>query len=286
MSADHSREEPLDDGPDWRWQRLKSLVESDRQLPSRVSDPILRRGYQFFKKRAKAIDLEDRIWLQADFPDIYDAHAQFCNDNSEKWIIEAAVLAGQTDEFIAEYIGKSVATVKAYQDYFFDVRDKMKAEGYIQNRFLKLPFMSGAGTFDYDTMLKMAALSSGGWRLVRELLNHQQISPEGIKWLKISFLHNLILKGWISINRIEPNNFSSVELINSTLRLAEMEHNAHQAKLAQKDAKAQESELLMGLQVLLNSVQTGILRPEIVVGDEQRAMAKLEANHGENGQGN
>ena len=142
----------------------------------------------------------------------------------------------------------------------------------------------GASGIDPDLLLKMAAWG-GGWQLVQDFLDFRHVSMDSVAWLKTAFLQALVKKGWISVQCMDPNKFSAIEMLNTVLRYAELEFNASQAKLNRKDGEAQESQVFEGLRSLLNSVQTGILRPERVVGDELRALTLVEADHGKDGQG-
>lgn len=276
------REKVLEDGPDWRWNRVRYLVSRNPQAAPRAGDPLIRIGCRYLSRRNRMQEQEDQAWLRSDYPDLYDAHLMYENPDSERWIVEAGILADQTDEFLAEYVATRPGVVQTYADYFFDIRSKLKAPGYITNRLLRPAVMSGAATLDNDLLLKMAAWA-GGWRLVQETLDFRHLSGDSVGWLKTAFIHELVKKGWVAIRRLDVNNYTAMELINTVLRLAEIEHNANEAKLARKEGQTQESEVFAGLRSLLNSVQTGILRPEKVIGDEERALALLEANHGKDG---
>lgn len=276
------REQVLDDGPEWRWSRVTRIVEQDRTPPRRTCDALIRRACNYLKRRGRLRDLEDQAWLQQDYPDLFGAHNLYENPESEKWIIEAGILADQEDGFIADYVATTPAVVKAYTDYFFDIRGKLKSPGFIINRVLRPAAQRGTAMNENDMMIKMAAWT-GGWKLVQESLDSRHLSVESLNWLKTAFLHELIKKGWMAARRVDVNNFTAMEIINSVLRVAELEHDVKKTKLVHKDDKVQTNEVLAGLQGLLNSMQTGILRPETVVGPEERAMAVPEESHGKDG---
>lgn len=275
------REQVLDDGPEWRWSRVTAIVEQGHTPPRRASDRLIKRGCTYLKRRLRLRDLEDQCWLQSDYPDLFGAHTMYENPESEKWLIEAGVLCKQTDEDLAAYISTSPGVIKAYTDYFFDIRSRLNAPGFIINRILRPVTKRGAVTDEHDLMIKMAAWT-GGWQLVKESLDSRHLSDASISWLKTSFIHELVKKGWMSVRRIDVNNFTAMELINAVLRLAELEQDVHKTKMQQKDEKIQQNEVLAGLQGLLNNMQTGILRPTKVTGVEERAVL-LEKNHGKDG---
>lgn len=276
------QEQVLDNGPDWRWNRVRRLASKGRKPSARICDSLIREGCRYLTRRYRLRDSEDQFWLHQDFPDLYDAHVMYENTDSERWIVEAGVLAGQPDDFLARYVASRPEVIRTYADYFYDIRDKLESDGYIINRLLRPAVMHGSSTYDPDFMLKMAAWADG-WRGVQSMLDFRHLSVDGLAWLKVSFIHTLVKKGWLATQRVEVNNYTSMELINTVLRLAELEFNDRNAKAARREGQAQESEILAGLQVLLNTMQTGILRPEKVIGDEPRALAMLETNHGKDG---
>jgi len=278
-----SNDEIFDDGPGWRWSRIKYLIKNELPPPRRTADALIRRGYLYLKRRTGLVQNPgDEIWLREAYPDLFAAHNLYQNTDSERWIIEAGVIAEQTPEFLAEYTAQKPEVIRLYEAYFFDVRDKLKAPGYIITRLLK-PALRGGANDEVDLLIKLAAWV-GGWKFVQETIDARHLSVDSLNWLKTAFIHELVQKGWRAIRRIDVNNYTASELIGHVLRLAELEQSAKQLELAQKGEKLKNNELQTGLQALLNSVQTGILRPEKVVGDEERALAALEANiHGENG---
>jgi hypothetical protein len=279
-----ANEDVFDDGPGWRWSRIEQLIKRELSPPRRTSDPLIRRGYQYLKRRmALYLNPSDEHWVREDYPDLFAAHNMWQDTMSERWIVEAGILADQTHEFLASYIASKPEVVRAYENYFFDIRDKLRSPGYIINRLIRPGVSQGTAEGEYDQMVKLAAWV-GGWKLVQDTIDARHLTYESISWLKTAFVHELVKKGWLAARLIKVNNFTAPELINSVLRLAELEQTALQAKLAQKGEEVKDNELYAGLQALLNSAQTGILRPELVVGDEERALAAMEANiHGENG---
>jgi hypothetical protein len=278
-----SNDDIFDDGPGWRWSRIQYIIKNALPPPRRATDPLIRRGYQYLKRRNGILQNPgDEHWVRADYPDLFAAHNLYQNTSSERWIVEAGVLADQTPEFLADYTATRPEVVRAYEAYFFDIRDKLKAPGYIITRLLR-PALRGTAKDEVDLMVKLAAWV-GGWRLVQDTIDARHLSVESVGWLKTAFVHELVKKGWLAVRRIDVNNFTASELIGHVLRLAELEQSAKQMELAQKGEQVKDNEIYTGLQALLNSVQTGILRPEKVVGDEERAMAALEVNiHAENG---
>jgi len=275
------REIVLDDGPEWRWNRVTQIVEQDRTPPRRMSDAMIRRACNYLRRYHRLREMEDQVWLQGDYPDLFGAHRMYENPESEKWIIEAGILAKQDDVFLAQYIASKPEVIKAYADYFFDVRSRLNSPGFIINRVLRPAAQRGAAVDENEMMIKMAAWT-GGWNLVQETLDSRHLSVDSLNWLKTAFIHELVKKGWMATRRVDVNNFTAMDIINSVLRVAELEHEAKKTKLIHKDEKAQTNEVLAGLQGLLNQMQTGTLRPDKVIGPEKRSMV-LEESHGKDG---
>lgn len=265
----------IDDGPDWRWGLVMHYVDTNKQPPRRTSDRHVRRAFNYLRKRDKVLDVDSELWVRREYPDIFVAHDMFRNPCSEKWIIEAAILARQTSEQIADYIGCEKEVVDAYERYFFDVRKKLNSPGWISTRVLGPAFKNGAGPGDHDQLLKLAAWTSG-WELVREFLDKRHMSTDSLAWLKTAFIHSLVRKGFNAVDTIKVNSFTSNELIGHTLRLAELEQQAKRDELAKEEQEASENELVKGVKSLLGALQTSILETKDVIGPERRVMAPKE----------
>jgi hypothetical protein len=218
-----NRPELLDDNsPGWRWDVITALTEENRPLSRNISDVLVRQGYHFFKRYNKAKTRIENLDIKADYPDVYRAYNLYSDWSSEKWLIEAGILTGEPTEKICEWTGHKPETVETYQSLFYDIRDRLKARGFILNRVMMPAVNRGMHARDYDLLLKMLAYC-GGWNVFTEFLDGANMSDGTRQWLSTNFSDKLLKQGWVAVHRLEVNNFNSVEVINTIVKLKEIE---------------------------------------------------------------
>jgi hypothetical protein len=112
--------------PDWRWARAIELGEHSRQdSVGRLvkEDRMTNLLFDFHKKHGQ---------MQGeDFPEIFQAHDYFQYQVKARVVIEGYLMAGATDEEIAESFGCPPGVVKIYHDAFFAVRPYLHKPGWI-----------------------------------------------------------------------------------------------------------------------------------------------------------
>jgi hypothetical protein len=207
--------------PDWRWQVVTALV-ADNRMPARtLEDPSIWKGCRYLLRSRKAHNA-DLLNLEHDYPDLYAAHAMYVNPSSERWIIEAGLLTSAGRREVADYSGHTETAVEMYHHMFFDVRSRLHARGFILNRILMPTLARGAAPRDPDFMYKTLAYCAG-WRVFLEYIDRRDLSDETRIYLQGGFKDGLLRRGWEAVQRVDVNNYNAPLLIDSTLKLLEME---------------------------------------------------------------
>lgn len=153
--------------PNWRWLRAVQ-IDSGGPRPSRAVD-----GPAGFSWIRRAVRLKRRFDAAGNRPELlyrlvqYDramfwAHSMWADDRAPmRWAIEARVIAGESDETIADKIGTDTEIVNAYNNVFFDVRDMLNRRDYIVNVILADAVTRGVAERQYDLLWKMFAFHGG-----------------------------------------------------------------------------------------------------------------------------
>lgn len=121
--------------PSWRFDRVLTLV-SARPRPlraSRTDDDRYIRAYRKFLVRIQGRETrESQMPIFEENPALHFAHLIFHNPDKEtRSIVQAKILARESDRAIAEYVNTLPDAIAWYAKLFFDVRDRLKSRGYI-----------------------------------------------------------------------------------------------------------------------------------------------------------
>jgi hypothetical protein len=253
----------------WRWDLISSLVEQKKDLTRTHADPLLRKGYFFFRRYIKASDTTQHMLLMQDYRDLYEAYATFMDWRSERWLIEAAVCADVPSREIAEFVGLRTAVVDLYESIFFDIRPKLSARGYVLNRIFLPAVQRGLLERDHDLMYKSLAYFSG-WDICREFMAGGILSEKARHWATQAISDGLLRKGYAAVQRLEVNNFNAVEVIGLCLKLKEIE--------TVKGSSMAQDEAMKTLGQLLENCATQILPDGGLGGADEPRVNELMGN--------
>ena len=119
--------------PDWRYQRARELVAQKRRpcwCP--VRDDAAVRLMVSLLQRLRRGNESGHEELPAELAALMQALAIYEGPDPEFRVrLECEILAGQSDDEIAEVLGISAACVTAYERLFFDVRERLDCVGWI-----------------------------------------------------------------------------------------------------------------------------------------------------------
>ena len=152
----------------WRWERAGRLLARGL-APSRAgADRWTRRAFAFRRRLAACRDEADQYQLLAADPAVACAYLLWgrrdeAQGRQQPHVLEARILAGQSDQVIAQRMGIAAATVKAYEALFFAVRAACAAgaRDYIFFNVLGPSVYCGLREHQFDVIWKLYALRGG-----------------------------------------------------------------------------------------------------------------------------
>ena len=236
--------------PMWRFELLNRIVEHHGTMPRSQADVSLRAGYRYFKRYREDTSPERHFRLLQEWPTLYRAHALHLDHTSERWQIEAGLVANATAEEIAQYVAQDPAVVNTYETYFYDIRGKLKSEGYILNRIFLPAVKHGLDGRDYDFMMKSISYFFG-WEQAKQFVSGRPLTPEARRWTHQGFEDDMLKTGWMALKRIDLNNFTAPKMVELCLKLKEIE--------VQKGTGAAQEEALKTFGMLLESCATTVM---------------------------
>jgi hypothetical protein len=135
-------------GPDWRYQRARSLTDTYPQVKrcSRHDDPYVRALRIFLLRRAATADAGALHRLWGENPGLYSAHNVFEGSTEEparRMYVEARLLSGQTVEDIVAVQDIAPETVAWYAAVYFDVGDRLEKRDWIMEQVLVPSLLQG-----------------------------------------------------------------------------------------------------------------------------------------------
>ena len=149
----------------WRWERAGYLLDKAADhIAVHNKPPSLRRDRDqdnlveiyLFRFAVEQCDTEnDHIALVDMRPHVYEAWSirQHKNRNT-RWEMEARILSGEPFEEIARKLATSCEAVTAYEQYFFNVTDRMAAPGYLTHQVFGESLQAGLAERNFDLLWK------------------------------------------------------------------------------------------------------------------------------------
>lgn len=152
--------------PDWRWLRAQSIhEETGHPATPRRDGPSgckwIKRAVRFFRLY-NTMDDYGRGQLALEMPALFWAHDVWHRqDQPSRWAIEAHLLARETDKEIGWKLGCAPEIIDAYEQIFFNVREKLDYKEYIINVVMGQSITRGLSERHYDLLWKLFAFSGG-----------------------------------------------------------------------------------------------------------------------------
>lgn len=259
---------PRIDAPSYRWDLICQLVEENRAPGRRPEDKILRDGFHFLKRLNQGSGAS-YLQLLGDYPELYRAYSLYQNDTSVKWIIEAGLLSPEVKlPELSEYVGQSVPVIETYGAYFYDVRPRLGAKGFIYNEIMAPAISRGLADRDYDCLYKLLAYA-GGFEVLRAFIEAKELDPKAKDFLNNTFRDKMLKNAWTAAHRVDINQFTSLKVIEQFSILERNEKELGTAGESQDEAKAL-------VRALLNQCAMTIMPSTVeTVKDEPRVSAML-----------
>ena len=123
---------------DWRWRRIRSLVDEEQCPQRNLDDRFIFRGHRFLRELQATTSESDRYRLARRFPNVSKAFSLFMDKGQRKQFTEALSLCTDlTLEEEAHYFKVPDLRVLMYEKLFFDVRDHVGYTGYLITKILQ-----------------------------------------------------------------------------------------------------------------------------------------------------
>jgi len=229
---------------DWRWQRALGVIDGSQSRPGRRSDG--HQGYSWIKrivnfKNAWENCSDDNAFrrLANQTPDIFWAHYAWRNEDQQmRWDIEAQILARCTDHEIGFACGVAPEVVKAYENIFFNVRDKLLHKRYVTHCILGPSLQRGLSEREYDVLWKVFAYFYGPHvleALVTKMINPVWCTtPDTVNsTFQDDAVSTMKFKAAMAAKTIPVNSGTQVELLNVFTKFVEVERTTDSIGKAQ-----------------------------------------------------
>ena len=230
--------------PHWQWLRAVEIDQGGRAASRRLDGPAgfinIRRALRLKRHYDRAGSNPDRLYalMLRDEP-LFWAHSMWRNDKEPmRWTVEARVIAGETDEEIAEKLGVETAVVQAYNDIFFNVREKLNNFDYVVNVMFNDAVTRGLQERQYDLLWKMVAYQ-GGTHALNAILGRfisipkPRSADEVAGFFQDSAINSVKYKAALATMTVPVNTHTQLQLIDSFVKYIEVERTTDNATKAQ-----------------------------------------------------
>jgi len=290
--------------PDWRWERVLVLAghKPTPRRPGRSDDKYVRDGRNFILKY-NAPDQEDHLdelfARNIDMFYAYKIHEKELEESDTAMMIQARILAGQSNDQIHNATGILPNTIEYYEQLFFNVRDRLKYRDYITKNVLIPAMQRNFGLVPshhdadnpvmpwskeiiarpfLDASIKMFAYFAGPIVLEFMLQSFQtgkicNSQDEMAKYLDDHWATTLRARSSQAVRTFEINKFNVIELFGIHARLMEIEKS--EETLDQKKNQIEQS--IGGLMSEIENVYSigdetnEFLSPKVKVYDKMAA---------------
>lgn len=220
--------------PSWPWQRANGILHEDapklsantdgRAAVSRVR-PLLR----YLEAYDKCHTDQQKLELATREPDIFWAHSIYQQpDGPAKWLIEARLLARESDMEISARLGTTPGIVRSYHDYFFDVRPKLDFRDYILHAVFTEAIYRGLHERQHDLLWKMFGYFGGPH--VIDAVSSRLINPtwagspsDAAAFFQDTVLNVMKHKAAVAIITVPINAETNLDLISTFVKYVEIE---------------------------------------------------------------
>lgn len=267
--------------PDWRYNRALEVASSRKRASRRVDDAATFQAIRFLRAYRQLTDDREREYLFQHDMGLYYAHAIYTESEEPdtRFVVEARLLAGQTDEEIAQLVSTLPATIEWYHRLFFDVRERLSHRDYIVNTVLKDSLRRGAGSYDFSTKLFGYF---GGSVALDHMLYGFRVNDRPLEVADLNDYYdrhqiaNLRRRAALETMGAEINRFNVVELLGLHVRLIEIDRAASQRVGEQGESMKAIDNLLNGLQYTVGRKLGKSPRDELALLEDSAAELRAD----------
>lgn len=229
---------------DWRWRRAIGIAERTQPNASRTYDgdigaSWIRKGVALHRDLNRCRNEWDRVELSRKRPALFWAYRLYDDENAElKWEVEARLLAHCSDWEIGYACGLPPEVVEAYEQLFFNVRDKLRHRGYVLHCVIGPAVQRGLAERDYDLLWKLYGYFYGPY--VIDSLTSKCVNPT---WcpsadnagaaIQSDAVGTMKLKAGIAAKTVRVDAQTQLELLNAFNQFVEIERTTDSSDKAQ-----------------------------------------------------
>lgn len=230
--------------PHWRWLRAVQIdgggLRASKALDGPTGFEWIRRAVKLKRHFARSGGRHERLYaLMLRDSDLFWAHSIWLEEKAPtRWAIEARVLAGESDEEIADKVGTDVSVISAYIETFFDVREKLNKPDYVVNVVMADAVIRGLQERHYDLLWKMMGFH-GGKHVLDAVINRfisiaKPDSPDLVAgFFQDSAINSVKYKAALAGMTVQINTHTQLPLIDSFVKYVEIERTTESATKAQ-----------------------------------------------------
>lgn len=220
---------------DWKWQRAVAIYEGVGPSATRRRDTPEGHAWIQRAKRFKDEYEAARTPLQQETVadnhfDIFWAHWIWTSENPMKYSLEAHILAREDNFEIGFRCGLAPDVVEAYEQLFFNVRDKLHHRKYIVNVVLGPAVHRGLSEREFDLLWKLYAYNIGPH--VLDALEDKFANPiwcgtpDGVgAAIQDDAISTLKLKSALAAKTVSVNSHTQLALLEQFTKFVEVERN-------------------------------------------------------------
>lgn len=246
--------------PHWCWLRATQIdsggSRASRQRDGNKGFAAIRRAVRLKRHYDRAGGNAESLYaLMLRDSDLFWAHSIWVDDKAPtRWSIEARVVAGETDEEIAQKVGTETGVITAYVNTFFDVRDKLGNLEYVVNVIMGDAVVRGLQERHYDLLWKMMGFHGGSHVLDAVISRFIPIvkpeSQDGVAgFFQDSAINSMKYKASLAALTVPVNTHTQLPLIDSFVKYVEVERTTDSATKAQNSIIDNIGAMLSGMPI-------------------------------------
>ena len=256
--------------PDWRWLRAVGIADEQAQRPTSRRDGEenilwIRKAALFKQEYDAAREPLQQMTIIEKYPEILWAYNYYANpaNLTSRYIVEARILAQQTNREIAYAEGATEGTIAAYEQLFFSVRDRLFNADYIYHKVMGGSLQTSLSSADYGILWKLYGYVGGPFVLdaiSRRIANPSWVSrPDEV----IAFFHDVTVgtmksKAAIAAATIPVNSETRIPILESFVRYVEVERSTEGGGQAENQILGNLTEMLTLLPFVVGTKQGAI----------------------------
>ena len=256
--------------PDWRHRSAESVLNlsSNKRWLSDDLETKTKKLFQFreacnrIRTYVNDVRCADRMCVRVD-PIIYSA-AKIYEQPGDilRTMLEARILAGQTDTEISSVTSIPVPVVAAYGDYFFDVRSRLLAKDWICGEVLGQAFQCGDAQWQQALTAKYFAYF-GGPNVLEAVMYGNDSSHAACStaedlssWADRAIRFKMKIQSMILSTSYQPSRFDMSDILSGYISLASLENK-------ERDMGGEEN-------VLTKILEAVKIQNPVLLGDQAR----------------